>query len=81
MPNTCSHLAVTTGASHEPRPYPSHRHRCTARNRCQVIAPKSQAFFCLTAQHAQCPYFAPFDELLGQPQLPLSDPAALPALT
>jgi hypothetical protein len=53
----CQYLEAVGGESVAPFPAPSHRHRCTARGERQIIAPRTQAAFCLSEQHTNCPFY------------------------
>jgi hypothetical protein len=43
---------------------PSHRHRCTACVPEYLVAPRTQAAFCLSTRYPDCPYYE-----VGQRQL------------
>ncbi len=53
----CSHLELAGAAAEGTRPYPSHRHRCIIGGRSLTVAPHTQAIFCLTGRHEECPLF------------------------
>jgi hypothetical protein len=54
---TCPHLQAVGNPPSAPRPYPSHRHRCAAVTDNAVVAPRTQAHFCLVEGHATCLFY------------------------
>ncbi len=53
----CPHLEAVGSASAAALSRPSHRHRCTALDEPRLVAPRTQATFCLTEQHRTCPFY------------------------
>ena len=74
----CPYLEMV-GEPKIPRSYPSHRHRCGASEKNRIVAPKTQAFFCLTSQHQDCPLFAAGGKTSAQPEMP-ADSSKWPGL-
>ena len=75
----CQYLEAVGSESVVPLPFPSHRHRCTASGERRTVAPRTQATFCLTEQHAGCPFF--HDDTWVPPVIPpVEEQEAVPAL-
>ena len=53
---TCPYLERIGAEPTGPLRRPSHRHRCAARGDKEIVAPRTQATFCLTDRHTHCPY-------------------------
>jgi hypothetical protein len=54
----CRYLEAIGSESVTSFPYPSHRHRCIALGERRIVAPRTQAAFCLSEHHTECPYFS-----------------------
>jgi len=75
----CQYLEAVGGESVAPFPSPSHRHRCTARGERQTIASRTQAAFCLSKEHTNCPFY--HDDTWVPPEIPLiEEQEAIPTL-
>lgn len=66
--SVCQYLEAVGSESVVPLSSPSHRHRCTAQGERQIIAPRTQAAFCLSKQHTNCPFYR--DETWVPPVIP-----------
>lgn len=78
---TCPHLQALGNPPSAPRPYPSHRHRCAAGEDSVVVAPRTQAHFCLVAGHATCLFFQAAKGATAPAMAPASAPTEAPAET
>jgi hypothetical protein len=68
----CTYLESAGTASRAPLARASHRHRCMARGREELVAPRTQAVFCLTDKHKNCPLYCAAMRL---PDLVAQDPS------
>ena len=81
MTDTCPYLKSGGAETTAPRPFPSHRHRCTTNSSGRLVAPKTQAHFCFDAEHVRCPYFVGAELTRGEPRLSASPSRLIRATT
>ena len=83
MESTCPYLQAVGKSTEPPGLWPSHRYRCVAGTQRRVVAPRAQAYFCLTEQHLDCPFFTASTDAPAEPdaltEIPLQpEPGPLP---